>query len=153
MRFWLDPFSMPIAKNGIALPPRETISIGAGLDAQDDPANDATIIKRRQEVSLAALGADYTIASTGERILCITAISGSSGTMLLPASPSVGDSYLIKDAHGHISGSHTVVLDGNGHEVDGNDTITIGDAYFAIRVVFMDGGWAVVAYFRPSLMA
>lgn len=41
---WLDPFTIPIVKNGITLPARHKLVLGAGLAGTDDPINDATIL-------------------------------------------------------------------------------------------------------------
>jgi hypothetical protein len=51
-RFWLDPFSVPIEKDGNVFPAREKIVLGTGLSAHDDPDNEATVLELTVGVAL-----------------------------------------------------------------------------------------------------
>ncbi len=149
MRFWLDPFTVPIEKDGALFPARETISLGEGLEGEDDPDNDTTILSaaKRNSHKVTLIGGSYAVLATDDIIL-ITAVSGSSMTITLPAAPVDGHTITIKDANYLISGSHTIVIQPGAKDLENdNSTITLATSGFAITLAFGGAvGWVVLSY-------
>ncbi len=151
MHHWLDPFSMPIEKDGTVFPARANISLGDGIDATDDPEGDATILSAKRNshgvtsVSLASAG--YTVLATDD-VVSITAIGGASKTVTLPAAPVLGHTVTIKDTNYACSGAHTVVIQPGAIELENdNSTITLTVSGFAITLTYVGApGWVVLSY-------
>jgi hypothetical protein len=106
--------------------------------------------RRRPVVTNVNLTANYTILPTDE-VICVTSISGASKTIFLPAAPTVGETYEIKDSGGNVSVDSTLVLDGNGHSIDAVSSKTLFDAYICIKVTYMNGAWALMNYEKTNL--
>ncbi len=150
-KFWLDPFSVPIEKDGVTFPARASFDLGEGLDATDDPDNEATILTAKRNshgvssVSLASAG--YAVLATDD-VISITAIGGASKTITLPAAPVLGHTLTIKDTNYACSGAHTVVLDPGAIEIENdNSTVTLTVSGFAITLAYVGApGWVILSY-------
>jgi len=105
---------------------------------------------RRRGVTDVNLTTNYTVLATDE-VICITGLSGASKTINLPASPTVGDTYVIKDSAGNVSVDSTLVLSGNGHNIDAVASKTISDTYVCVEVTYMNGAWALMNYEKTNL--
>lgn len=63
-------------------------------------------------------------------------------TITLPASPSLGDSYTVKDGTGN-AGTNNLTVDGNGANIDGAATFLLSQPYAAATFTFTNGQWSV----------
>ncbi len=73
--------------------------------------------------------------------LVITSL-GASYTITLPASPTTGDTYLIKDGTGNAN-LFPVNISGNGNNIDGVANWTINQSWAAVIFTFAGGQWSV----------
>ena len=64
-------------------------------------------------------------------------------TVTLPASPSAGDTYFIKDSTG-ISLTYNITVNGNGNTIDGFANYIIAQSYACLALVFGNNSWMVV---------
>ncbi len=157
-KFWLDPFSMAISKDGVVFPAEETIALGDGIQGEDDPANEATkisvVVRDRHKVTLVSLvSAGYAVLAADD-LISITGISGASKTITLPAAPVVGHTITIKDPTHSVSGAHTLVIDANGNTIENSalatSTITLSDAGLSLTLCYVGGGsWVTLNYYHP----
>lgn len=69
--------------------------------------------------------------------------STTSVTVYLPISPSIGLSFEIKDVNGSAS-SHSIIVNGNGYNIDGSATFTMSASYQCITVRFTGSRWSIV---------
>jgi hypothetical protein len=84
---------------------------------------------------------NYTVLSTDDLIAVGTLAS--SKTITLPASPSSGTSYEIKDTVGEAS-LRNIIISGNGNNIDGSSNYTIDQDYGALKIVYTGSRWSVV---------
>ena len=82
----------------------------------------------------AVLSTDYIIAADS---------TAGAITITLPASPSVGTIYQIKDRTGQAA-IHNITINGNGHNIDAAATFVINDAYGAITLIFGGTTWMIM---------
>jgi hypothetical protein len=82
----------------------------------------------------------YTVLDTDDYI-AITTLAAPF-TITLPASPTVGDEYTIKDATGN-AGASTVTIAGNGNNIDGSASTVLNSAYAAATFTFAGGQWSI----------
>lgn len=61
-------------------------------------------------------------------------------TVNLPASPANGDTYTIKDANGS-AGSNNILINGNGHNIDGSANLLVMTNYTNTTVVYNGTTW------------
>jgi hypothetical protein len=83
----------------------------------------------------------YNVVPT-DNILAVNASSGPI-TVNLPASPSAGDEYVIKDANG-ISATNHITVNGSSINVDGSSSYVIMSAYEALTVAYNGTEWSVL---------
>lgn len=83
----------------------------------------------------------YDIVPT-DQLIAVGAISGVT-TIVLPASPILGDTYEIKDVTG-VASIHNIIVSGNGNNIDGSSTYTLVMNYAALTVTFTGVEWSVV---------
>lgn len=85
--------------------------------------------------------ASYTVTNTDE-VIIVGSLS-STVTITLPALPSAGDTYIIKDQGGSAN-SFNIVISGNGNNIDGASTYTLNAKYESVTVVFANGSWSII---------
>jgi hypothetical protein len=64
-------------------------------------------------------------------------------TITLPASPSAGEQYIIKDSSGYLN-TYSATIDGNGNNIDGQATQTMNIQYMAITLIYNGTSWDIV---------
>lgn len=64
-------------------------------------------------------------------------------TINLPANPTTGMRYLVKDGDGD-SGSFPITINGNGHTIDDQATYTIQSNYGFAGFLYNGTGWSVI---------
>ena len=87
--------------------------------------------------------ANYTVQIT-DYIISIGTLT-TSITITLPASPNNGSTFVISDGAG-TANLHSVIVDGNGHNIAGNSTYTMDIKFESITIVY-DGTnniWIVI---------
>lgn len=103
------------------------VSISGGLKVNVTSVSHST-------PTYAALSTDYIIAT--DSTAGIISIN-------LPAAPSKGQIYQIKDSTGQ-DAINNVTIAGNGHNIDGSATFVMNVAYGSITVVFGTSTWMIV---------
>lgn len=83
----------------------------------------------------------YNILATDD-FLAITTLS-SAFTITLPSSPVTGDCYEIKDTTGNASTATSVIISGNGHNLDGASTFVLSQPYSAVTVTYTGTQWSI----------
>lgn len=98
-----------------------------------------TTLGRRAKVT--SITGNYTVLVTDEYISVGTLIGGIAVT--LPASPTTGDRYVIKDANGSAS-TFNISISGNGNNIDGASTYLMTINYTAITVIYNGTKWVTI---------
>jgi len=84
---------------------------------------------------------NLTVVDGYEIIIVGTLIAGI--TVTLPASPTAGDIYTIKD-QGGTSATFNIIVSGNGNNIDGSSSYTLNSSYQSITVVFANSSWSIL---------
>lgn len=90
--------------------------------------------------NVTAVTTTYGVLATDD-YLAITSL-GASYTISLPASPTTGDTYLIKDTTGNAA-TFPVNISGNGNNIDGTAAFSLNQAYAAATFTFTGSQWSV----------
>lgn len=107
--------------------------------AKVDASKFRTLKGRSRNVT--AITSNYQVLDTDD-IIAVGAITASI-TVQLPANPSTGDTYTVKDATG-ISETYSIFVSGNGNNIDGLSYITMASTYEALELVFTIGSWSIL---------
>ena len=84
--------------------------------------------------------ADTTVVD-GYDYLAVTALA-TPITIDLPATPTLGDTYTVKDTTGN-AGTNNISVDGNGNNIDGASSFLLSQPYAAATFTFAGGQWSV----------
>ena|SRR5271165_5695681 len=116
----------------------DSITISSGLTI-----NGNLVIGAGVSSNLVSKTANYTILATDYIISIGTLSTGI--TISLPASPSNGATYTVVDGSGSAA-SHTIVVDGNGHNIAGASTYNMDIRYESLTVVYDSANtvWVVI---------
>lgn len=82
---------------------------------------------------------DYDVLST-DCVVVINKGTGAATTVTLPASPSAGRVLVVKDGKGDAA-SNNITVSGNGKNIDGAASVTIGTNYDVRRLVYNGTQW------------
>jgi len=99
------------------------------------------ITNRGRRIATTVTTTNLTVIDGYETII-IGAITGSI-TITLPASPTAGDIYTIKDQLGNAA-TYNIIVSGNGNNIDGVSSYTLNANYESINVLFANGTWSIV---------
>lgn len=94
---------------------------------------------RRRNVT--AVTGTYAVLDSYD-YLAVTALT-SSFVVTLPATPTLGDTYEIKDTTGLATPILTITIAGNGKTIDGNASLVISAAYAALVVTYTGTQWSI----------
>lgn len=94
---------------------------------------------RRRNVT--AVTTTYPVLDSDD-YLAITALAAPF-TITLPASPTLGDTYEIKDTTGLATPILPVTVAGNGKNIDGNASLALSAAYAAVVVTYTGTQWSI----------
>jgi len=96
---------------------------------------------RGQRVNITSTSISYLVLSS-DYIINVTGVAGPV-TITLPASPSSGDMYIVKDGGG-TAAIHNITISGNGHNIDNASTALIDQNYASITFVFTGSIWSII---------
>ena len=98
----------------------------------------ATLYGRRKNVSL--VDVNYNVSNDDEFIAVDTLTNTSAITVTLPASPSTGDFYIVKDTTGSCN-TYNITIQGNGNNIDGSGSLVLNTNYASVSLIFDGAGW------------
>jgi len=90
--------------------------------------------------SVTSVSANYTVLSSNHTIAVTT--SGAF-TITLPATPTTGQFFVIKDVSGN-AGTNNITVSGNGNNIDGAATSVISTNYGRLRVQYTGSRWSIL---------
>lgn len=91
--------------------------------------------------NITTITANYLVVAT-DKVIAVGSISGPI-TVTLPSSASIGQIFIVKDEAGNAS-TFNIVINGNGHNIDGSSTITLAQNYGSISLVYFGSSWGVI---------
>jgi hypothetical protein len=118
--------SLGLAANSVELITLDGINTQVTLDAG--------------QVVQTAIGGTTTL---GDADYVYFANAGST-TITLPAAPTAGQVFYIKDSGGNASGATPITVAGNGNNIDGNATIVIRRQYGSFTVIYNGTEWNII---------
>lgn len=65
-------------------------------------------------------------------------------TVTLPAAPTTGQVFYIKDSGGNATGGNPVTVAGNGNNIDGNASVQIRNSFGSLTVVYNGTQWNII---------
>lgn len=98
------------------------------------------ITSKGRNVSITAVTGTYLVQATDENLVITT--NAAPFTITLPASPSTGDLYTVKDSVGN-AGTNHITVSGNGNNIDGSASFIISTNYGSIILIFNGSTWSV----------
>lgn len=97
--------------------------------------------QRRHVTTISSAGGTFTIQD-GYDFIAITTLAASF-QINLPASPTLGDTYQVKDTTGNASVTVVVTISGNGHNIDGNASLALTIAYSSAVFTYTGTQWSI----------
>lgn len=98
----------------------------------------------RQNVPVQTIeGGDTYQILQDDYLLAIASVSDKTTTLKLPPDPYRGQRFEIKDANGAISTSVPIVIDGNGHKIDNDNSTKLIQPYQADTVTYTGIKWVL----------
>jgi hypothetical protein len=92
--------------------------------------------------------ADYTVQATTQITETVLLGLTAPRTVKLPANPVSGEIVIVKDGDGSLA-AQNIIIDGNGHTIDGAATFTMTNIIFqpygSVMVMFDGVTWGIVA--------
>ena len=114
------------------------IQTGGTTIVQVTPNKFAILKGFNQDVT--AITGNYSVLSTDN--LIAVGILTSAITITLPASPSIGDTYKIKDTRGSAL-ANNITISGNGNNIDGATNFVIATNFAFLSLVFTGTYWSI----------
>jgi hypothetical protein len=98
----------------------------------------------RQKVPIQTIeGGDTYQILQDDYLLAFASVSNKTATLKLPPNPYRGQRFEIKDANGAISTSSPILIDGNGHKIDKDNTVKLIQPYGAVTVTYTGIKWII----------
>jgi hypothetical protein len=96
--------------------------------------------RRRNVTQISSGGGTYAVLATDD-LIAITTLAAPF-QINLPTTPTLGDTYEVKDTTGN-AGASTVTVSGNGANIDGSTTFLLTSAYAAATFTYTGAQWSV----------
>lgn len=102
-------------------------------------------ILQGQNVSVSGLKTSNYTVQTSDFVVGIGTLTGTI-TITLPASPSTGDIYVIKDVNGTAGNPYAVLINGNGNGIDGFGTsgFMLNVIYQSATIIYTGSIWSLI---------
>ena len=97
-------------------------------------------VGQRRHITQITSASTYNVLVTDDYIAITTLSAGFQ--INLPATPTLGDAYDIKDATGNAV-TYNVIVSGNGKNIDGASTFVITQGYGAVTVTYTGTEWSI----------
>ena len=91
-------------------------------------------------ITVPPITSNYAVAST-DFMIVVGAIT-SPITVSLPASPNIGDTYVVKDSTG-TAAIYNIYVSGNGHNIDGFPFYTMANNYETVELTYIGTSWSI----------
>lgn len=88
-------------------------------------------------------GATYAVDGTTDQIIIVNKTSGSATELTLPASPTLGMVYRIKDGKGDSETNNITITPDSGN-IDGDSNLVINANYTSVDLVYNGTEWNIV---------
>jgi hypothetical protein len=98
-----------------------------------------TNLGRRRHITSTTIS--YLVLATDDIIAVGTTSAGI--TVTLPASPTAGDAFDVKDTVG-LAATNNITISGNGNDIDGASTFVISTNYGSVTLVFNGSEWNIL---------
>lgn len=95
------------------------------------------------KASVIASGSSYAISATTDQVLIVNKASGSATALTLPASPTVGMMYRIKDGKGD-AGTNNITITPSSGTIDGSANLVINGNYTSVDLVYNGTEWNIL---------
>jgi hypothetical protein len=118
-----------------------SITFGIGATNYVTLSSSKVVNSVGQRTHVTATTANYTVLATDHVISVGTLTAGI--TVTLPASPTAGDTFIVKDAAGSAA-TYNITIDGDGTNIDGAGTYVLDINYGSVTLVANATGWMVV---------
>ena len=86
------------------------------------------------------IGVNTTLTAANSLVM----VTAASVNVTLPASPTEGQTYVIKDRDGLSTGANKILVTGNGDNIDGNAFIRINNSYGSVTLVYSGTEWNLI---------
>jgi hypothetical protein len=148
---WLQPGITPSATNYTLDANSTTTVVNVPTSGTIDlSVNNTTLVSMNASKFITSIGRRVNVTPTTisyqvlvtDEIIAVGAITGAI-TVTLPATPTIGDIYEVKDTTG-VAATHNISIAGNGNNIDGTTPYVMAQNYEAIMICFTAAGWAVV---------
>ncbi len=114
-----------------------TLSVGTTFSVDANKL----ISSKGLRVAVTAITTNYTVLVTDEVIA--VGLTGAATTVTLPASPTSGDTYMVKDENGGAA-TRNITIAGNGKNIDGAASLVIAANFASRKVVYTGAQWSVI---------
>lgn len=108
--------------------------------------NSSSVVSMHPNVS-SLKTANYTV-TTSDYYIGVGVLT-SAITITLPASPTTGDEYIVKDVDGY-AGLFSITISGNGKNIDGNATFIFANPYASANFTFSGSQWSLSNVYAGS---
>jgi hypothetical protein len=102
-----------------------------------------SVVLRKNVPTQTIVGGETYQILRDDYLLAVVSMSDKTTTLKLPSDPYRGQRFEIKDANGMISMSNPIVIDGNGHQIDRDNTMKMIQPYEAITVTYSGIKWII----------
>lgn len=117
------------------------VNIQAGGTTIVSATSSKWITSKGLRKNITTITGTYQVLVTDE-VIIVTTLSASF-TITMPASPTTGDTYIIKDGTGS-AGSKNLTIAGNSNTIDGSSTFILNTSYGAITLIFSGIEWSII---------
>jgi hypothetical protein len=127
---------------GLYLPSAGTVAIAAsGTALLTADGNVDTLTLNAGIVNKTTVAAGNTTLTAADSIVMVTAAAA---VITMPASPTEGQTYIIKDRDGLSTGASKIIIEGNGNNIDSNSFIRLNNTYSSATLVYSGTEWNLV---------
>ena len=119
-----------------------SVEHGSG-GTHSEPLTVQLIMKATVITSGATSGSHYSVSATTDQIIVVDKSSASASYLDLPASPTTGTTYRIKDGKGDAATNNITIAPASG-TIDGDSNVIINANYASVDLVYNGTEWNII---------